>query len=254
VYHLGKTRAAVSKRFYDAQKGLKRHPAGGLVGPDEWTDIFLYAGYYQSTWLYLGKTFSKWVNEGATKRLVNAFYSFVGPGYDNGFAVYLAVQCTDAPWPQDWATWEADNWATYEIAPFETWANAWFNAPCLYWGAPAQMPTSITGSSTPFLLVDETLDAATPYEGSLYVRSIFASSVLIAVEGGTTHAGTLFSGNECTDLAIADYLADGTLPPRQPGSDADVVCPAPPQPTPHAAGRLSPVSPRRPLPLPPAKV
>jgi pimeloyl-ACP methyl ester carboxylesterase len=254
AYHLGKSAGAVSKRFYEAQRGLKRHPAGGLVGPAEWTDIFLYAGYYQSTWLSLAKTFSKWVNDHNTKRLVNAFYTWVGPGYDNGYAVYLAVGCTDAPWPQDWATWEADNWATHEVAPFVTWANAWFNAPCLFWDAPSQTPVNITGTTTPFLLIDETLDAATPYEGSLYVRSIFANSVLIAVEGGTTHAGTLFSGNDCTDQPIADYLADGTLPPRQAGSDADVVCQAPPQPTPRAGAARTPVSPQRPLPLPPAKV
>jgi pimeloyl-ACP methyl ester carboxylesterase len=253
AYHLGKSKGAVSKRFYDAQKALQRHPAGGVVGPDEWVDIFLYAGYYQFYWTNLATTFSKWVNDGNTKRLVNAFYAYVGPGYDNGYAIYLAVQCTDVQWPQDWATWETDNWDTYAIAPFETWANAWFNAPCLYWGAPAQTPTNITGSSTPFLFVDETLDAATPYEGSLYVRSIFPNSVLIAVDGGTTHAGTLFSGNDCTDLAIADYIANGTLPPRQPGSDADVVCPAPPQPTPRTGGALAPVVPARPLPPAPAK-
>jgi pimeloyl-ACP methyl ester carboxylesterase len=253
AFHLGKTEGAVSKRFYDVKKALKRHPAAGIVGPDEWVDIFLYAGYYQSTWVNLGKTFSKWVNDGATKRLVNAFYAYVGPGYDNGYAVYLAVECTDAAWPTDWATWESDNWATYEIAPFATWGNAWFNAPCMFWAAAGGTPTSISGTSTPFLFVDETLDAATPFEGSLYARSIFANSVLIAVDGGTTHAGTLFSGNDCTDQAIADYIATGALPPRQPGSDADVVCPAPRRPTPRTAAGLAPTSPVRPLPLPPVK-
>ena len=65
-----------------------------------------------------------------------------GLGSDNGYAVYLAVQCTDVQWPQSWARWKRDNWATYQTAPFLTWSNAWFNAPCLTWGAsaPRQAP------------------------------------------------------------------------------------------------------------------
>ena len=57
--------------------------------------------------------------------------------------------------------------------PFMTWANAWYNAPCLTGAArrpagagrrPARCP--------PILLISETLDAATPYPGSLEVRGV----------------------------------------------------------------------------------
>jgi len=71
------------------------------------------------------------------------------------------------------------------------------------------------------LLVDETLDAATPFEGSLEVRKLFPNSSLLAEPGGTTHAGTLF-GNECVDNTIADYLATGALPARKRGNGPDV--------------------------------
>jgi hypothetical protein len=86
----------------------------------------------------------------------------------------------------------------------------------------------------PALLVDETLDAATPYEGSLEVRKLYPSSVLLAEPGGTTHAGTLF-GNACVDGTIAAYLADGTLPTRKPGNRADAFCAPLPVPVPGAA-------------------
>ena len=56
------------------------------------------------------------------------------------------------------------------------------------------------------LLVDETLDAATPYAGSLEVRKRFPKARLIAEVGGTTHADSL-NGNACVDDTIADYLA-----------------------------------------------
>jgi pimeloyl-ACP methyl ester carboxylesterase len=48
-YHLGATAAAVSKRWYAEKAALAKTPISGVVGPDEWTDIFLEAGYYQQT-------------------------------------------------------------------------------------------------------------------------------------------------------------------------------------------------------------
>ena len=63
------------------------------------------------------------------------------------------------------------------------------------------------------LLIDETLDAATPFEGSLEVRKLFPHSVLLAEPGGTSHADSLF-GNLCVDGTIASYLETGKLPPR----------------------------------------
>ena len=80
-------------------------------------------------------------------------------------------------------------------------------------------------------MIDETFDAATPYEGSLYVRSIFPTASLIEGKDGTTHAGSL-SGVACTDDAIANYLLTGHVPPRNSGNRSDKVCPPVPQPDP----------------------
>jgi pimeloyl-ACP methyl ester carboxylesterase len=234
VYHLGKTEKAVETLFYSEQSALYKHPAGGVVGGDEWNDIFLTAGYYQFTWTDLGAAFAGWVNNHDGANLVAEYEGTDGPGDDNGFAMYDATQCTDAQWPTAWPTWRKDNWATYKVAPFETWSNAWYNAACLYWPAKAGTPVKIDGSKTKsLLLIDETLDAATPYEGSLYVRSLYPNSSLIAEPGGTTHAGTLF-GNTCVDDQIAAYLATGKLPPRKPGYGADTYCAPLPQPVPTA--------------------
>ena len=235
VYHLGKTEKAVEALFYKEQAALYKHPAGGVVGGDEWNDIFLTAGYYQFTWTSLGSAFAAWVNNADAATLVAQYQGTDGPGNDNGFAMYDAVQCTDAQWPTQWSTWRKDNWQTYEKAPFETWSNAWYNAACLYWPAKAGTPVTIDGTKTQSaLLIDETLDAATPYEGSLYVRSLYPHSALIAEPGGTTHAGTL-SGNACVDDQIAAYLATGKLPAREPGNRADAYCAPLPQPVPTAA-------------------
>jgi pimeloyl-ACP methyl ester carboxylesterase len=239
VYHLGTTAEAVEQRFYDEQEALAVTPAGGVVGPSEWADAFLYATYCECLWTYLADVFAGWVNHHATKKLIGAYRWADGPGDDNGFAVYNAVLCTDAPWPEDWATWESENRATHDAAPFATWNNAWFNAPCFFWSAPRHSPTTVVGDDTPVLLINQTLDAATPYEGSLYVRSLFPNAVLIAEPGGTTHAGSLF-GNRCVDNKIAKYLATGTLPPRQPGGQADVECTPLPKPVPEAGRAARP--------------
>jgi pimeloyl-ACP methyl ester carboxylesterase len=246
VYHLGATESAVSKRWYAEQAALARHPIKGVVGPDEWTDIFLEAGYYQQTWLELGSAFASWENThsaAAAKDLVTLYQDSDSPGNDNEFAVYNAVQCSDVQWPTSWAVWDRDNTAVNRVAPFETWGNAWFNAPCLYWPAPAQRPVRVGSDGTGHaissaLLIDETLDAATPFEGSLEVRKLFPHSVLLAEPGGTTHADSL-SGNLCVDGTIGSYLETGKLPPRHPGAKWDITChPLPvPNPTAQAAAR-----------------
>ena len=235
VYHLGNTTKKVQALFYGTEAKLTLHPADGKIGGDEWVDIFLYAGYYQSTWTDLGAAFAGYIHDNDVANLEDEFVNAQGLGDDNGFAVYNAVQCTDVQWPQQWSTWARDNWATFAQAPFETWGNAWFNAPCLYWPAKAHQPLTIDGSHVKSaLLIDETLDAATPYAGSLEVRKRYPHSSLIALPGGTSHANSLF-GDACLDDQIAAYLADGTLPHRRSGSGADTTCAPLPVPVPDAA-------------------
>ena len=234
VYHLGTTAGKVERLWYKTRSQLYAHPINGVVGGSEWSDIFLYAGYYQLTWLDLGDAFSAWVNNHDAARIVDEYQSAEGIGDDNGYAMYAAVQCSDVQWPQSFAKWRRDNNFVSRIAPFETWGNAWYNAPCLFWPGKAHTPVRVDGSRVAsVLMIDETLDAATPYSGSLVVRQLFPGASLIALPGGTSHAVSLF-GNACEDDQIAAYLADGTLPARKPGNRADTTCKPLPVPDPTA--------------------
>jgi pimeloyl-ACP methyl ester carboxylesterase len=235
VYHLGRTQAAVEQLFYQQGNALGQHPAGGLVGPDEWRDAFLGAAYDQFTWLGLADVFARWVHQHDPAGVIAAYQAQDPPDSDNGYAVYTAVQCTDAPWPAQWSTWERDTAVIYRTAPYEAWGNTWFNAPCLFWPARAGTPVHVAGGLVPALLVDETLDAATPYAGSIEMRRLFPRARLLAEPGGTTHAGTL-SGNTCVDDTIAGYLSTGALPTRRAGDLADATCQPLPQPVPTIAG------------------
>ncbi len=240
VYHLGTDGRTIERNFYAQQEKLRKSPAGGVIGPDELVDVLLGATYSTYGWADLAAAYSAWVNNGDSAGL-KARYDGINsqePGSDNGFAVYLGVQCTDVQWPTDWNRWRLDNWITHFKAPFTTWGNAWYNAPCVYWGAKAGKPVKVDGSkSPPILLTSETLDAPTPFEGSLEVRSRFPNSALIEIVGGTTHSGTL-NGNSCVDDQIADYLATGKLPARKGGRQADTKCDALPQPTPGQTARM----------------
>ena len=241
TYHLGKTAAAVERLYYGTQRKLIGKPAGGVIGPSEFADVFLQPGYYVFGWTEVADAFSAWVNRGDPKPL-RTLYDQANPqteGSDNGYAIYLATECTDAKWPRSWARWRRDNTRVHAVAPFETWGNAWYNAPCRTWGARPGRPVHVTGAKAPpVLLISETLDAATPFAGSLEVRRRFPAAALVEGVGGTTHAGSLF-GNACVDDAVAAYLRDGTLPKRVKANSSDLKCKPLPQPTPVAeAGRV----------------
>ncbi len=232
TFGLGTTGAEVNRRFTAIQASLADKPAGGKIGPAEWIDVYQTAAYGTYTWIDLASLFSRFARTGKAKPLIREFKSGGDFGDDNSFAVYNAVQCTDAPWPTRWRRWAKDNWATYAKAPLETWANAWFNAPCLYWPAAAGPRFAVKGrEAPPALLISGKLDAATPYQGSKTVRRLFPSSRLVAIKSEPSHATSL-DGNPCVSNVLNDYLSSGKLPKRRNGSKADVTCKPLPLPQP----------------------
>jgi pimeloyl-ACP methyl ester carboxylesterase len=231
VYHLGTTEKAVQSAYDRLGAELAADPADGVFGSAELADTLLYAGYGQSLWPDLGTAFSRAV-QGDTTTAEEYWKGLNDTTDDNEYAAYLAVQCTDAVWPGDWSTWAADSKRVAGKAPFETWANAWYNLPCRTWPAKAGTPVDVDGAKVgPILMIDETLDAATPFTGSLAVRKLFPKASLLAEPGGTTHADSL-SGNSCVDDTVSAYLADGTLPKRKAGDGPDATCAPLPVPTP----------------------
>ena len=233
AYGLGTDGKAVRKIYYDELDELTAHPEANF-GAADWNDVFVSAAYYVYGWDDTAHVLAA-AAHGDLGPAKAAYGDPTGPGADNTYANYLAVQCADAPWPTKWSTWKQDNERIDAFAPFLTWNNAWYNAPCRSWSAPSGKPVQVNGSHVPpVLLIEETNDAATPWAGAIEVRQRFPKSVLIEGVGGTTHAGSL-SGVSCTDDRIADYLLTGNLPARKAGANrSDVKCdPVPaPDPTP----------------------
>ena len=228
---LGRTGAQVEKTYYRVLRRLTREPVN-QVGPEELADVTLGAGYARFLYPEVAAALSEIANDGTAKQARGIYTSLnpVVPGGDNGYAMYLATICTDAPWPTDLSLLLADNELQDRRSPFFTWANGWFNGPCRTWTAPPAAPVEIATYARPALLINETFDAATPIDGAYEVRRRFTEAVLIEGINGTTHSGSL-SGVACVDNRIAKYLATGKLPNRRSGDRSDVRCspvPAPP--------------------------
>ncbi|MFJ4342325.1 alpha/beta hydrolase [Streptomyces sp. NPDC088915] len=234
TYRLGTDPAAVEAAWYRMRDAVRAEPAGGKVGPGELEDTFLPGGYYDGYWPKLASAFSAYVNAGDSGPLVEAYerYGEADAAADNGYSVYASVQCRDAGWPRDWNVWREDAWKTHAKAPFSTWNNTWYNAPCAFWPVESLTPTDVRNDRLPPVLVlQATDDAATPYEGAVAAHRLLRRSSLVVEEGGGNHGVTL-AGNDCLDEHLAAYLATGRVPRGEDGAEADAVCAALPGPEP----------------------
>ncbi|MFF3304555.1 alpha/beta hydrolase [Streptomyces sp. NPDC002908] len=237
TYGLGGDPAEVEAAWYRMRDAVKKHPAAGKVGPGELEDTFMPGGYYNGYWPRLAETFAAYVNEGDQEALATAYEDFgaVDRSGDNGYSVYAAVQCRDAAWPRTWSSWRNDTWQAHRKAPFMSWNNTWYNAPCATWPVEPLEPVRVTNDAIPpALLFQATDDAATPYEGGVTMSRRLKGSALVVEQGGGNH-GISLSGNDCLDAYLVDYLTDGTLPGGSSGGSADAVCEALPEPKPTPA-------------------
>ncbi|MFS8201333.1 alpha/beta hydrolase [Streptomyces sp. CWNU-52B] len=235
TYGLGTDPEKIEESWYAMRAALAKKPAGGTVGASELEDTFSPGGYFNGYWPYLAEAFAARVKTGKDDLLVDAYENFgaVDAAGDNGYSVYTAVQCRDASWPRDWDDWRDDNWEVYAKAPFLTWNNAWYNAPCAFWPTEPAEPVDVSNDAVPpVLLFQATEDAATPYEGGVTVHHLLRDSSLVVEEGGGNHGITL-SGNTCLDKHLAAYLTDGTVP--RGAGEADAVCDTLPAPEPLSA-------------------
>ena len=136
-------------------------------------------------------------------------------------------------WPRNWAKWQSDTLRVYQTAPYQAWDNAWFNAACAFWPVtgPAK-PFQVNGAKLPpVLMLQGTLDAATPYAGAQDAHKLLPTARMVVVEGGGNHGQSLASpADSCVDNYLNNYLANGTVP-EKPGL-VNATCAPVPDPTP----------------------
>ncbi len=232
IYHLGSTAAQVQAAWYKARGQVLAHPINSRIGADEFDDTFLLGGYLDQLWPGFAQALSSYLNAGQTAGMITQ-YQGNGTQNENEFAVYNAVQCSDVNWPRSWSLWTSDTERVYRKAPFQAWDNAWFNAACTFWPVtgPAK-PLQIKGTGLPgILMLQGTLDPATPYAGAQDAHKLLPSARMVVVEGGGNHGQSLEQPSDsCVQDYLNAYLGTGALP-QAPGL-VNAACPAVPAPTP----------------------
>jgi len=232
TYNLGSTAAQVRSAWYRARNQLLAHPANGVVGADELDDTYIEGGYDDQLWPGLAQALSDYLNQGDSAGLIGQYQSY-GVQNENEFAVYNAVECADTRWPSNFSSWTSDTEQVYKTAPFYAWGNAWYNAACAFWPVHGSSePLQITGTGLPgILMLQGTLDPATPYTGAQDAHKLLPSARMVVVTGGGNH-GQSFSQppNNCVQGYLNGYLATGALP--QSAGLVNATCPALANPTP----------------------
>ena len=236
VYHLGATASQVQASYYEIRAKLKKTPIDGpdgpLIGPDELDDTILLGGYLNAVWPAFAQALSQYRGDGSSDGLVSQYEQW-GAQSENTFAVYNAVECADVNWPRSWAKWQSDTVHVYQTAPFEAWDNAWFNAACAFWPVqgPAK-PFQVNGAKLPpVLMLQGTLDAATPYAGAQNAHKLLPSARMVVVEGDGNHGQSLETPPDaCVQGYLNSYLATGAVPGK-PGL-VNATCAPTPDPAP----------------------
>ncbi|WP_087099662.1 alpha/beta fold hydrolase [Nocardiopsis sp. JB363] len=241
TYGLGTDGDAVADAYYDLRSALREDPVQDTVGPTELEGAVIVVAYTGGTWSAVASALSAQIRDDDPAPLVELHENYGDDAdSDPAYGGYLAVQCTDAAWPEDWETWNADARQVHEDAPFMGWHNIWYNAPCATWdgeSAPwfqvGDGPDEHPAYDGDVLLVHATDDGATSVEGAYSLRERLPGSSLVIEDGGITH-GVALTGNTCVDEAVVDYLREGVLPER--GTEGpDLTCDARPEPEPRSA-------------------
>jgi pimeloyl-ACP methyl ester carboxylesterase len=125
----------------------------------------------------------------------------------------LAVQCAESPNPRTPETYAALADFTYQRAGDIGPSWLWADEPCASWPAAA---TNVyrgpwnRSTANPILVIGNTHDPETPYQGAVAMAGDLAHARLLTVDGyGHT---ALLNHSTCADDYETGYLVDGTLP------------------------------------------
>ncbi len=130
----------------------------------------------------------------------------------SSFDVYTAVTCIDRPHPDSADAYRGLASRLAAASPRLGAVIANELLPCAYWAVPPKPPLATIDqrNAPPMLIVANTGDSATPYDGAVVVAARLERSVLLTHfgEGHTSYLG----GSSCVDAAVEDYLVGLTLP------------------------------------------
>ncbi|WP_265445154.1 alpha/beta fold hydrolase [Flexivirga meconopsidis] len=135
---------------------------------------------------------------------------------------FMATTCNDTDWSKDPNSYVAAARSTgpkFPLTGYHQVVN-----PCAYWPYKATN-TKIDLSKAPkLMMVNTTVDPATPYEGAVKAHEASPNTVLLSVSDQGAHGAVLGSKNTCVTDAAYGFLTDGIALKQ------DSVCPGIPLP------------------------
>ncbi|CAL9650912.1 Carboxylesterase A [Streptomyces sp. enrichment culture] len=214
-------------------------PDGNELGGDELVDAIIGTLYWQGYWpvLRVGLEALVGLEEAATGNgeimldLAESLgrHRFGGDGSDGGSNeedAFRAITCDDFSSRYTVADVEERMPEFVEASPLFGPALAWGTLGCGGWPVPGETehPEVSAPGAPPILLVGNTGDPATPYEGTARMAEQLGEGVGFELTYRGEGHGAYDRGNACVQSAVDAYLLDGRLP------DSGAVCVADPLP------------------------
>jgi pimeloyl-ACP methyl ester carboxylesterase len=145
------------------------------------------------------------------------------PRYPNFIEAFPGVACSDSDNPDSYPAWSTQGAAADEQFGYFGRIWTWVSSICAAWpGADADRYTGPFTAQTanPVLVVGNTFDPATRYQGAVTVAGLLPNSRLLTLHGWG-HVSLFLS--QCADNAVASYLLTAVTPPPGTVCEQDLV-------------------------------
>ena len=221
----------MKQAWHRARAALQARPVP-VIGADDFDDTFLPGGYSDALWPGLAAALATYLHGRSASLMTTNTASSASRARTSS----PSTTPSSAPTSTGRGTGRSGTrtpGGSTAPRPFQAWDNAWFNAACAFWPVrgPAR-PLHIRGAGLPgILMIQGTLDAATPYAGAQVAHRLLPTARMVVVQGGGNHGQSLaLPPNTCVDGYVNRYLAAGALPEGR--GLVNATCPALPPPGP----------------------
>ncbi|GAA2530100.1 alpha/beta fold hydrolase [Streptomyces levis] len=218
---VGDSAQDVKDRIARLLRDLDRKPIPGVF-PRELTQTaatngIVQALYSQDFWEYLTEGLQQaYEGDGSTLMLLSDSMNGRSENgeYDNSAAAHTAISCADSKPRYDAAYVERILPEFRAASPLFGDYLAWGMIGCTDWAVPgaADHPDVSAPGAPPILVIGNTGDPATPYEGARAMVNALGEGVGVELTYRGQGHGAYDSKNKCVQDAVHGYLLDGKVP------------------------------------------
>lgn len=220
TYHLGRTPAQVTAKYFELAARLDKAPVQDIDGP---TFRMLTYGFLFSD-AAMPLVAKIWQALDTDRPLPP-----LGPGdgtpsnVDNLISGRYAIICSDSRWPRSVGAYQAT--VALDRLRHPMFGAAGANVqPCAFWAPPAEPPVRVGDRGPSNVLMTQNLrDPATPLAGALQLRKALGDRTRMVTVDAGGHGVYPYDGNQCANAAATAFLTTGQRP------EHDLACAAEPR-------------------------